>query len=276
MNQADLDNFLWRSLEGGLGAEKVAWLREAPLSEIVGTNLGVPDFNVGDAIAHVAKTAHEKKANHRKQMSSFRALGELIGNPPAEPQHSFARKVASAQKLRDLAGLAMRPDEHVKVASARKVVDDQIFDEMLKLAANPLAGVAQSSFARNMAKGLALGTGATIPLYVGGNALSDDVSTDFRDKALQTAAGIGGIATLGYGANRMMQNAAYKDRHPDKFKTAAFMADPVGDRVVDLTASVYIDQFLAQVDQTEKVAEIRELNRDFGVTVLCELERLTS
>lgn len=266
----ELDNFLWTAIEGALGAEKTAWLRGAPLSDVV----GVPDLTLGDSIAHVASVARQKRAEHRKHASALRALGDVIGNPPREPERSFARKVAAAQKLRVIAGAALSPEEHVKVASARRQNDDEIFDAMLKLAANPLAGVAKSDFARNMAKGLALGTGAGVPLYFAGRELSEDASADFRDKALQTAAGIGGIASLSYGANRMMQNAAYKDRHPGKF--AAFTEDPIGDRVIDLTATVYVDQFLAQVDQTEKVAELRELNRDYGVTLLCELESLTN
>lgn len=272
----EIDNLLWRAIEGAIGSEKTAWLREAPLHEIVGTRLGVDDFNLGDAVAHLGKTAREKKAFRQKTASALHALGELIGDAPAPPRPSFQRKIAAARKLRTLAQAHLSPQEHVKVASARQELDATLFDDMIKLATNPLMSVAKSDFARNMAKGLALGTGATVPLYVGGNMLAEDTAEEFRNKALQTAAGVGGIAALGYGANRLMDNAAYEARHPDKFKGAAFLEDPISEKVAELTATVYLDQFLAQVDQTEKVAELREVNRDYGVTVLCELEKSTA
>lgn len=44
-------------------------------------------------------------------------------------------------------------------------------------------------------------------------------------------------------------------------------------KVAELMKTAYIDAFLEQVDQTEKVAALRELNRDYGVSLICDLEK---
>lgn len=274
------DELLWRAIEGALGTEKTAYLRYAPLSAITGAE------DLTTAVAAHSSAHHEKKAFWRTVGRGLQALDKVAAAPaedtrPYPPNTSIHQKIAVAKKARVLES-ALSGVESVKVAAIRREVDNDIFDGLLKAASGTLMGAIKSPEARALAEkvieggknlgskalqGAAVGTGLAVPLYIGGTALAEDAAEEARNKALQTAAGVGGMAMLGYGANRLMDNAAYHDRH----KQAA--ADDTYEKISALTATVYIDQFLAQVDQTEKVAALREINRDYGVSLLCDLEK---
>jgi hypothetical protein len=273
------DELLWNAIEGALGTDKTAYLRYSPLSEITGAS------DLPTAVAAHAGAHREKKAFWRTTGQTFRALDKVAAalpedNRPYPPTTSLQTKIAVAQKARLLEG-ALTGEENVKVASIRREVDNDLFDMLIKQA-NVLGGAIKNPAARELAESVveggkdlgkkalqagAVGTGLAVPLYVGGSALAEDATEEARNKALQTAAGVGGMAMLGYGANRMMDNAAYHDRH----KQAS--ADDLMTKISALTATVYIDQFLVQFDQTEKVAALREVNRDYGVSLLCDLEK---
>lgn len=345
------DELLWNAIEGALGTEKMAYLRYAPLSTITGAR------DLPTAVAAHASAHHEKKAFWNTVGRGLRSLEKVAkasppDNRPYPPNTSLVRKIAIAQKAR-LLEQGLEGSENVKIASVRKEVDKDIFEALIKQA-NVLSGAIKNPAARELSEsvieggkdlgkkvltGAALGTGAAVPLYIGGSALSDKATEDARNRALQTAAGVGGMAMLGYGANRLMDNMAYHNRHkqaewganelrvewkdyndgragsivaptgevlvPDAFsentppeaiqaslqQVAGLLGKPpeeilgpyaqnkqassddIFEKISSLTATVYIDQFLDQVDQTEKVAALREVNRDYGVTLLCELEK---
>ena len=271
MNNAkeDIDNLLWRAIEGGLGAEKAAALRTRSLSELT----GVTSISVG--MGKLATSAQTKKANWRKIHAGLKEAVALEKERPPVPRgihegKSMERKLASARKLRVLEASDLLSDEdRVKVAALRGELDKEIFGGLVhtavgqtKTAANPLAGTptapaerwladAMKNGAGTLGKGLLMGTGAAVPLTVGGMAVADHSAEEMRNQALLAAAAVGGLGAAGYGIHSAMQ----------------------GEKLSTLTQTVYLDQLLSRVDQTEKVSALREMNRDLGVSVLLDLEK---
>lgn len=265
----DIDNLLWRAIEGGLGTEKAAALRTRPLSELTGAT----SISVG--MGKLATSAQTKKATWRKIHAGLKEAVALEQERPPVPRgihegKSMERKLASARKLRVLEASDLLTDEdRVKVAALRGELDEEIFGGLVhtavgqtKTAANPLAGTptapaerwladAMKGGAGALGKGMLMGTGAAVPLTVGGMAVADHSAEEMRNQALLAAAAVGGLGAAGYGIHSAMQ----------------------GEKLSTLTQTVYLDQLLSRVDQTEKVAALREMNRDLGVSVLLDLEK---
>lgn len=238
-----IDGLLWTALEGGLGHRKTAYLRYAPLSEIVGVS------TLPDAVAVHGASVHDKKAFYQSLQSSFEALAQVL--PPQEKtampypvNTSFARKVAVAQKVRILER-ASEGEVTEKAGAIRRAVDIDVFDQFVKQA-NILAGVPDSPPARELGKrlkhrddstpptvsalepdaglgkaaglggdlgkkllgGAAFGTAMGVPLYLGGTALAEENAEQMRNKALQAALGAGVIGVGAYGAGRGIDYAA--------------------------------------------------------------------
>jgi hypothetical protein len=245
----NIDGLMWRALEGGIGREKTAYLRNEPLSEIMGVE------TLPDAVAAHGAATHDKKAFYRSLHSSFHALAQILPEQektaaPYPVNTSFARKLAVAQKARILES-ASEGETTEKIAAVRQIIDEDIFTQFVKQA-NILSGVADSPAARKLNKrlknkggeaeaavsgqgleadlaksanlggdlgkkllgGAAFGTAMGVPLYLGGSALAEDHAVQIRNKALQAAAGAGLIGLGAYGAGRGIDYAA-KERERD-------------------------------------------------------------
>ena len=131
-----------------------------------------------------------------------------------------------------------------------------------------------------LAKGLAWGTGLAIPTALVGHHLinkahddAKDVVHDARNQALLTAAGIGGMKTLGEGLQRLI---------PHKYEHSGATTYPGGDvyssfmtgKMAKLAAILYLDDFLEnQLNQTrDKTAEeCFVYNREVGMALLREI-----
>lgn len=297
-------DLIWGALEGGLGAEKTAYLKHQPLDEIVrnkiahdhGVEVG-PNITLGDAVGTLGISWRKKKAQHRVIQDGITALKSVL---PADTEKTASEaearlyprdastfhKISAAYKLRRLAPLA-RGDGAEKIAALQQQVDEDIVESLKKEAR--LSAISKHPAARNMGKGLAVGAGAAAPLGVGaymtGSALSDRFTEDARNRALETAAGVGAIGTGVYGIGRGIDHMLEQrgaDRNYERMLNhqRQLLADQqrmlgkqasVNENVeTDFKTAIYIDSLLENVEQNEKVAEVRALNREYAVNLLCE------
>jgi hypothetical protein len=156
------DVFLWTALEGAIGAEKVAFLRDAPLHAVIGHYDRNEEFTLAHAVGHVAKHAAYNRMENVAIRDGLQAL----------------RAVLSTEKT----------------AAVGDILGTITKNKTLREAGKKMLGAG------------AIGTGAAVPMYAAGSMLSDKVTSDSRDKALQTAAGVGGMALLGYGGKKVIDS----------------------------------------------------------------------
>lgn len=263
MNQTD--EFLWTALEGALGAEKVASLRYAPLHEIVPD--GRADFSVADAAGHIAKKASALRQERQSIQSGLKALNALGVTAKTATKTTLSEKIALAHKLR-IAEQYTDKNEAVKTASYRHALNEDIVNTIKQAAiGGVLDGVSKNPLFRDMGKKMlqagAVGTGLAIPGYAAGSALSDTFTEDARNRALQTAAGVGGMGMLGYAGMQAMGG-----RDNEKMSSVNLGQVLPQEKAAHLATAVYLDELLDSVDQTEKVAGLRRLNREFIVEEL--------
>ena len=308
---------IWRALENSLGREKTAYIRQAPLYVVVrnkyaqehGVDLG-DKFSLGDAVGAIGISWRKKQGSHRSIRDGLKALDAALPRESTKtatentPQMypvgaSTFQKIAAAQKVRMLIDFAENTGVRgvEKLAAVREAVDCDVI-ESIKKEASLLTDVLANPAVRNVGKGLGIGTGVAVPAYIAGSALSDDITADARDRALQTALGVGtiglGVYGLGRGVDhfvdqtaadknyaRMQDNAnhnmdlqrrAYEDkkRIDEKYASAASTA------VEDFRTAAYVDALLDTVPNTEKIASIRALNREFAVNLLCDAQEKTA
>ena len=264
MNQTD--ELLWHALEGALGAEKTAFLRHAPLTDVIPG--GRRDFSVADAAGQIAKKASTQRQERQAIHSGLKALAALGADAPRAKTASLSEKVALAHKLQ-IAEQHSDERERVKTASYRHALNEDIVDTIKEAAVGGiLEGVSKNPLLRDVGKKMlqagAVGTGLAIPGYAAGSALSDTFTEDARNRALQTAAGVGGLGLMGYGGMKAIDSAT------EKMSSAAVSLGQVlpQEKVAHLATATYLDELLASVQQTEKVAGLRRLNREFIVEEL--------
>ena len=270
---------LWQALEGAIGTQKVAYLKSAPLLDILGAR---QDFSVADAVGHVAKHAHIRKREQRAIHNGIKAAAAL-NIRPKKPAFTLADKIKVAARLSHPAF-----EGQEKVATAKHALYKEIVDGIKEAGMGGiLDGISKNPVLRDAGKKLlqagAVGTGLAVPGYAAGSALSDDFTEDARNRALQTAVGVGGLGLLGYGGKKMIDDQAIDSQRQknyaamDQFRRGEKMGsaqEPILGQVLNrekaahLATACYLDELLDGVEQTEKVASIRALNREFVVEEL--------
>jgi hypothetical protein len=290
------DELLWRAIEGALGAEKRAFLQNAPLTELLG---GDARFALPHAMAAVAASGHRKHAENESIRSGLQALAMVSKEAQVAPAEPFLQKVARAHKLRILEPAFGGGQKQAAVQERRRLGAEIM--ETVKTAGKGtiLDGIVSNPTLRDMGKkmlgGGAVAAGAAVPTAMVGSHLSDKFTEDARDRALQTAGGVAGIGMLGYGAKKLMDQAG-EDRSRERNFIAAdslnsnanarararagkFGSEKIAaevyasmnieeDKVAHMATCAYVDEQLAAQEQTHKVAALRDLNNEFLVELL--------
>lgn len=302
MSYVDL---MWKAIEGGIGREKTAYIQSTPLNEImrekVAREHGIDiDSGMGmeDAIGAIAISWRKKKAQSNKVKEGLDALKDLTRSSQTEKtasddtielypkDASTHHKIAAAYKLRRLEDLA-EGENTEKLAHLRKQTDKDVI-KSLKKEANILGAISRNPAARNVGKGMAVGTGAAVPLYAGGSALSDRFTEDARDRALETAAGTAAIGVGTYGLGRTIdhgleqraqsnnlqralkaQSQVQRSSSPSLREKGGSVGSAENGAVENFKAAVYLDELLGNAKNTEKVAAVRERSRKTAVDQLC-------
>lgn len=261
-----------------MGPEKMASLNAVSLHDIVrvkmaqecGIETGV--ITLTDAAAALGKVAFERRNAYRTINHGLGALGALLPQEKvasekprlAIPSHLF-QKIALAYSLEKYAALANEADKALLHEYRNEVIDrtyEQLYKEAGVLdavkssgAAKALGSAMKSDTAKNVGKGMAVGTGLAVPGVAAGSYLSDKATDDARDKALQVAAGTAALGVGAYGIGKGM----------DRFAERTASGESV---LEDLETTYYVDAMLAQRPTSEKVASLRRINRDYGMTLL--------
>lgn len=270
----EYDNLMWRSLCGALGAQKVAYLRAAPLSLLVTAKTAhagpcalhpSTEMSLADAAAAIGSLSRKKTAEYSSITDGLTALEALgISAPPRE---SVFRKVATVKKITLLREHASA-EESEKLAGAEASARADAFSAFVKLASgNLLSNISKNPAARNLGKstltGAGLAAGAAPIAYGVGSHMSENATTDARDKAIQAAAVSSAIAGGTYVGARAL------DRSLGGTKTSSVSANPQIE--TDLGAALRIESRLGALEQTEKVAALRAVNADYAAELLCQL-----
>ena len=139
------------------------------------------------------------------------------------------------------------------------------------------------SFIRDVGKSpLGWGVGVGVPLTLGGSHLinkfydrGEEATSDIRNKILQTALGTAAIGGGLYGLHRLTGGGPLGGNPPET-KQAAL--DQLPAEIIEKLATVgLIDALLDQLpktlpaDEVKLAAEIRALNRGYGITLLYEI-----
>ncbi|HET6494843.1 MAG TPA: hypothetical protein VFH61_05710 [Thermoleophilia bacterium] len=278
---SDVEQLLWRAIEGALGSEKRAYLQRAPLTSIIGAG---PGFALPHAIGAVSASGHSKHAEAESIRSGLQALALVAKEAQVTSEEGFISKVARAHKLRILEPALTGGQKQAAVQERRRIGTEVmhlvkeagvggVLDDIVK---NPTL----RETGKKMLGGAAVAGGAALPTYAVGSHLSDKFTEDARDRALQTAGGVAGIAALGYGAKKMMdagdddQSRGQNYRGYQKHSSAHIPAEVYGSLLIEpekiayLATCVYLDGCLASKEQTQKVAALRDLNNEFLVELM--------
>ena len=160
------------------------------------------------------------------------------------------------------------PEVFEKASMAKIMVDAEIFGILKQ------AGIA-SELGRKALTGAAYGAGVVLPVALGGSYLlgragdeTRESVADMRNKALQTALGVGAVGAGLYGLHHLANRGE---------KQASFQEEEVMELTEKLAAVGMIEEMLDGVE-TEKLsddaqklaAEIRAINRGYGVQLLHE------
>lgn len=165
----NLDNLLWRALEGALGTAKTAHLQSAPLTSLLGHDNDREEFTFAHAAGHIAKHAAAIRKENDAIFEGLDALSSVLG-------------------IKKEAGVGI-------IGGVGGALDGISKNEALR------------SAGKAMLTGGAVATGAGAPAYMYATAASDKATEQARDRALQAGAGLGGMALLGYGGKKMIDNA---------------------------------------------------------------------
>lgn len=146
--------------------------------------------------------------------------------------------------------------------TAKVAIDDEIFDH-IKTAMSPLS--------RKILKGALVAGAASAPIGAAGYALmdkADETSSLLQNRVLQTALALAGVGAGLYGLHKMTENSpktaadenALLQEATDKFATISMIDETLERLPADLSE-----------EATKLAAEIRALNRGYGVQLLSEL-----
>lgn len=196
------------------------------------------------------------------------------------------RSVNTSKQLEKIASdFQDDPEIFEKAATVKIMVDAEIFSMIKK------AGV-MGELGRKALTGAAYGTGAALPVALGGSYLLDragdetkETTEDIRNKVLQAALGVGGIGAGLYGLHRLVGGDPVDINQignalQGRKKQAAHDANDAEELVEKLAAVGMIEEMLDRVnvenlssDAQKLAAEIRIINRGYGVQLLHEASR---
>lgn len=260
---------LWSAIETALGAEKTAILRNAPLDELVrnkvAEDLGMDfqgTYTLPDAMVTIAAKRRAKVAEQQNIQAGINALHALYPEQTKHASTSPGNPLIERETLWHMVGAVKRA--HVaeqyadtktaaEIAAHREDVEDRIF-KLLHKEAGAVADAVRAASKSNLAKGLALGTGAAIPAVVAGRYLTQSGVEDAQTAALQTAGliGAGGLAAAGiYSA---MKNRPQQQRPTSPQVRSAYPQPGMAPRGrgVDPYAAQQAAQMLAMYGQRGK------------------------
>lgn len=207
------------------------------------------------------------------------------------PKYSAAlirimRSVDTSKRLEKIAQDFKDDAEVFEKACAVKVaIDAEVFNMVKE------AGIFSELGKRSLI-GAAYGTGAALPVALGGSYLLDrageetkETTEDIRNKVLHTALGLGGIGAGLYGLHRLVGgepldiNRLSEEKAPGlpAEKRAAYAGNHAEELVEKLATVGMVDDMLDRVDSVslsedaqKLAAELRVLNRGYGVQLLYE------
>lgn len=210
----DVHATLWRALEGALGPEKTAILREAPLDELVRNKVAEDTgmnfqgtFTLPDAIVSIAARRRQKQAEYQRVRDGINALRALYPERSKAASAERSNPLIERETLWHMVGAVKRAHisaQHVNEKTAAEIgvhredVEDRIFN-LLHKEANAMRAAFEAAKNSNLAKGLAWGTGAAVPAVIAGRYLTEKGVEDAQSAALQTGGTLaaGGLAAAG-------------------------------------------------------------------------------
>lgn len=289
----EMDQLLWRAIEGALGTEKRAFLQNAPLTEIIGSNAS---FELSDAMGAVAASGAQKHAEAASIRSGLQALALVADAADVGRPEPFTQKVARAYQLRVLEPYCSGGTKQAAIRERRRLNAEIMETVKTAGAGTALAGTVSNPLLRETGKkmlqglgaGIGAGAGLALPAYGVGSMLSDKFTEDARNRALQTAGGVAGIGALGYGAKTLMDQMAqdrsrtknyeamhdFHKRSSVKVAAEVYASMHVGmEKAAHMATCVYLDECLSSLEQTHKVAGLRDLNNEFLTELLATTEK---
>jgi len=304
---SNIDQLLWRAIGGALGTEKRAFLQNSPLPEVLGAD---SSFALPHAIGASISSKMHKQAEAKSIQSGLEALAMVAKEASISPRETFTEKVSRSYKIRTLEPY-LSGGEKQAAARTRRTLNVEIMDTVKQAGVGTaLSGIISNPALREGAKkmmgGAALAGGAALPVYAVGSALSDKFTEDSRNRALQTAAGVTGLGLAGYGAKKLMDQAAQDRTRTQNYDAMGQMKDQDAQRhkdmiefhrskashekiavdvyamlhlpeekVAHMATCVYLDGCLASVEQTAKTASLRELNGEFLTELLATTVKMS-
>jgi len=227
---------------------------------------------------------------------------------PVHPKAlELIRGISAVQKLEKVA--AQYPDDaevQEKVAAVRARITDEIFGHLKESSFGSAIKSSLGNVGKGLGWGLGIGGGVAAPLALGGAALArygrsqseqtaENVGEIVRNKLLTGALGLAGIGLGTYGVSKLLGGAAgspidnyiSQPRTPaasqappiSKWGSAENEEDRVNEAIEKLAAVGVVDALLdslpASLDEGAQklAAEVRAMNRHYGVYVLSELCR---
>lgn len=219
--QNDMDAFLWRTLEGALGAEKAAYLRTAPLSTIVTRKIAAeypgqetPELTWPHAVRHIGEKHAFAKARWRmveQGIESLKTLAEegIYKRAALLPRGTLQRKIAARERILYTHATASG-DEQVRIASVLGEYDRQLLEylgpERAKLASKAgllgdlgegLKSTYKAVKSDPVGKGALTAAGAAVPATAAGMYLTNNAEQKAKDMIPGAAAMVGGSSLLG-------------------------------------------------------------------------------
>lgn len=296
----ELQEYLWTALEGALGRQKCATLRQTGLDDLVRYKLAYHDgveldsFTLPDAFAMHAMQWRKKKAQQRVSREGIQALKALYPGSektassrrknPLQVRNTFWGWVGGVKKAHILEAVANQ-DQTEKIAHYRFELEDKIFGEFHTRAKALNDGdytrTKHASSAKELAalagKGLVGGAGAAIPLYIAGDYLADRKMEDAKQQALQGAMALGGIGLTGYGLWKRRQgqnNVSSQSTPSNNARRSSSSTSPyykvssVQDPLQSLADVIHVDLDLENESNLQKKASLRREAREYGAWLL--------
>ena len=143
----DMDTLLWRALEGAIGTHKTAYLREAPLTSLLGHNDAEEEFTLAHAAGHIAKHAAAVRKENDAIFSGLQALSSVLGVQKFAGVGGVLDGISKNEVLRNagksmLKGTAVATGASVPALAVGHHLSDQFTEDARNRALQTAAGTA--------------------------------------------------------------------------------------------------------------------------------------